>query len=109
MNRTSKVVLGKKEIIQKVVETMNPNIKKQEINNVVDVFLDVILESLSKGQQIKINGYLSLWVVINPKRTVRNPKKDELITVGERPAIKFRAGSKLKKAGIKFFNNNKKS
>lgn len=98
MKQVSNIVLGKKEVVQKVIEELGNDISKTHINKVIDALLNTLESTLTKGQCIRITGYFSLEISTKPKREVRNPKTGKIITLEARKAVKMKVGSRLKNA-----------
>src|SRR5690625_3756855 len=59
---------------------------------------DVLVDSVSKGEAVKITGLLSVERVSRAARTGRNPRTGEEIQIPAGYGVKITAGSTLKKA-----------
>ena len=64
-------------------------------------FQDVLVESLSEGETVKVTGLLSVERVERAARTGRNPRTGEEIKIPAGFGVKLSAGSTLKKAVAK--------
>lgn len=106
-----KVILGKKEIVQKILEKLSDTMTKAQITQVMDSFLSVMEESLTRGHKIKINSYFSAIVKINEARSINNPHNDDrdgdgenrYIKVPQRASIKIKPGSNFKGAAETYY------
>lgn len=67
-----------------------------------DAFLsalqDVLVESLAKGEAVKVTGLLSVERVERAARTGRNPRTGEEIAIPAGYGVKLSAGASLKNA-----------
>jgi len=61
-------------------------------------FQAVLVESLAKGEAVKVTGLLSVERVERAARTGRNPRTGEEIKIPAGYGVKLSAGSTLKKA-----------
>ena len=62
---------------------------------------DVLVDSLGKGEAVKVTGLLSVERVERAARTGRNPRTGEEISIPAGYGVKISAGSILKKAVAK--------
>lgn len=82
-----------------IVEISNrTGLTKKDTENVVATFIDVIKESLIKGEKISLSGFGAFDVVERAARTARNPKTGESIEVGASKSPKFKPAKALKEA-----------
>ncbi|MDU5062488.1 MAG: HU family DNA-binding protein, partial [Actinomyces sp.] len=58
----------------------------------------VLIDSLSKGEPVKVTGLMSVERVERAARTGRNPRTGEEIQIPAGYGVKISAGSTLKKA-----------
>jgi integration host factor subunit beta len=87
--------MTKSEII-KILKEKNPNLQLKEVANVVDIFFDMIKNTLKKDGRVEIRGFGTFSIRKRKGRLARNPRTGEKVQVGERRVIYFRAGKGLK-------------
>tara|TARA_B100001996_G_scaffold381439_1_gene370866 strand:+ start:1694 stop:1984 length:291 start_codon:yes stop_codon:yes gene_type:complete len=75
----------------------NLGISLKETAKIVDRFFELIIKSLSNGQDVKLPGFGSIKIQSRKSRLGRNPTTGEPIQIGERKAIVFRPSKELKK------------
>lgn len=69
---------------------------KAETKKVLDTFLSVITEELSKGNNVRIVGFGSFHVTERTARDGMIPSTKKAIKIPSRKVAKFRAGQELK-------------
>ena len=74
------------------------SLKKTEADAFLAAFQDVIVESVSKGEAVKITGLMGVERVKRAARTGRNPRTGEEIQIPAGYGVKLTVGSALKKA-----------
>ena len=77
------------------------NLTKVQADAALAAFQDVLVDSLSKGEPVKVTGLLSVERVERAARTGRNPRTGEEIQIAAGYGVKISAGSTLKKAVAK--------
>lgn len=88
MNRT--------ELVAAIAE--RASLTKVQADAALSAFQDVLIESLSQGEAVKVTGLLSVERVERAARTGRNPRTGEEIHIPAGYGVKISAGSTLKKA-----------
>ena len=91
--------VNRTELVAKIAE--RANISKVHADAALTAFQDVLVESLSKGETVKVTGLLSVERVERAARTGRNPRTGEEIKIPAGFGVKLSAGSTLKKAVAK--------
>lgn len=114
MNKISKITLGKKELVQKLIETVSKHknltyIKNKDISEIINLLLDVIVECIESGYDLKINGFLRLNLKLKSKRFVRNPRYGINTEIQERLGVVCKTGSKFDNAAKRLFETLKKT
>lgn len=74
------------------------DLTKADADRAVAAFQEVLIESLGKGEAVKLTGLLSVERVERAARTGRNPRTGEEISIPAGYGVKLSAGSLLKKA-----------
>ncbi len=71
---------------------------KTDAKKFLDAFVQVVTETLAKGEEVNITGFGRFYIRERSERVGRNPRTGEQITIpaGKTPA--FSAGNVLKKA-----------
>ena len=77
------------------------NITKVQADAALAAFQEVLTESLTKGEAVKVTGLFSVERVERAARTGRNPQTGEQIQIPAGYGVKISAGSTLKKAVAK--------
>lgn len=77
------------------------NLSKVQADAALAAFQEVLVESLGKGEPVKVTGLLSVERVERAARTGRNPRTGEEIQIPAGFGVKISAGSTLKKAVAK--------
>lgn len=88
--------MNKNELINKVAETTG--ISKKETESVINEALDLVMDTLSKGDKVQFVGFGTFEVRQRASRTGRNPQTGEAITIPSTSVPGFRAGNKFKDA-----------
>lgn len=86
--------MNKSELIAAIATKLGGTKKDAEV--LVNAFLDVVTESLVKGDKVQIVGFGSLEVRDRAERKGRNPQTKAEIRIPASKAIAFKAGKALK-------------
>ncbi len=88
--------VNRTELVSAIAE--RANLTKVQADAALSAFQDVLVDSLSKGEPVKVTGLLSVERVERAARTGRNPRTREEIQIPAGYGVKISAGSTLKKA-----------
>ncbi len=88
--------LNKSELVSAIAA--KSDLTKAQAEDALNAFQDVLVESLAKGEAVKLTGLLSVERVERAARTGRNPRTGEEIQIPAGFGVKVSAGSVLKKA-----------
>lgn len=91
--------VNRTELVAAIAE--RANLTKVQADAALAAFQDVLVESLGKGEPVKVTGLLSVERVERAARTGRNPRTGEEIEIPAGFGVKISAGSTLKKAVAK--------
>lgn len=91
--------VNRTELVSAIAE--RANLTKVQADAALAAFQDVLVESLGKGEPVKVTGLLSVERVERAARTGRNPRTGEEIEIPAGFGVKISAGSTLKKAVAK--------
>ncbi|MCI1642797.1 MAG: HU family DNA-binding protein [Actinomyces sp.] len=88
--------VNRTELVAAIAE--RANLTKVQADAALSAFQEVLVDSLSKGEPVKVTGLLSVERVERAARTGRNPRTREEIQIPAGYGVKISAGSTLKKA-----------
>jgi DNA-binding protein HU-beta len=88
--------MRKQDLIRAVAQEMQQ--PESQASTAVNAVLDVIQQSLARGEEVNISGFGAFRVVERAAREGRNPRTGGSMTIGPRKSPAFRAGSSLKRA-----------
>jgi DNA-binding protein HU-beta len=91
--------LNKSELVSAIAA--KSELSKAQVEDALNGFQEVLIESLSKGESVKVTGLLGVERVERAARTGRNPRTGEEISIPAGYGVKISAGSLLKKAVTK--------
>lgn len=86
--------MTKKEIITRIAD--HTDIKQIDVKKVVQLTMDIIIESLSKGETVELRNFGIFKVKSRKARLGRNPKTGEAVQIPEKKAVTFKAGLVMK-------------
>ena len=79
----------------------NPELKAEEVEQVVHIFFDEIAQRLAEGGRVELRGFGAFSTREREARKGRNPRTKEEITIPATVAPAFKAGKALKDAVAK--------
>lgn len=86
--------MNKKELIKAVAEKCE--MSQKVAGEVVTAFIDVVTESLVKGEDVSLSGFGKFLTVTRAARKGRNPQTGEEIDIPEKVVPKFKCSNTLK-------------
>ncbi len=86
--------MTKKEIVTKIAD--RTDIKQVDVKKVVQLTLDIIVDSLSKSETVELRNFGIFKVKSRKARLGRNPKTGESVQIPEKKAVTFKAGLMMK-------------
>ena len=86
--------MTKKDIVMKV--SNETNLTQIDVKKIVQRTLDVILESLERGETVELRNFGVFKVKTRRGRIGRNPRTGEEVSVPEKKVVVFKAGLILK-------------
>ncbi len=81
----------KKDLIDVVVSRLK-GVRRTVVKNVIQKFLDAIIEELAKGHRIELRDFCVLEVKERAARMAQNPKTLEKVEVPPKRSVKFKPG-----------------
>ncbi|MBP7118512.1 HU family DNA-binding protein [Candidatus Woesebacteria bacterium] len=91
--------MTKKQIIEAVAR--KAHLTKRGATEAVDVFLNEIGRTLSKGEKVVLSGFGTFRVISMKGKTVKIPKTEKYVTIKSHRAPRFTPGKKLKKQVVR--------
>lgn len=88
--------MNKSEMVDAIAS--KATITKKEALAALDAFRDVLMESMWKGEKVKIQGIGNFEKVRDKERVGRNPHTGESITISAHGRVKFTPSKELKDA-----------
>ena len=88
--------MTKADIVEELYERVG--ISKQEAAQLTEMFLEIVKETLEKGETVKISGFGNFVVREKQARRGRNPQTGEDITITPRKVLTFKSSPLLKQA-----------
>ena len=88
--------LNRTELIAKIAE--RANLTKTDADAAINALQEVLVESLSAGEAVKITGLMSIERTERAARKGRNPRTGKEITIPASKVAKFTPGKGLKDA-----------
>jgi integration host factor subunit beta len=87
--------MTKSELIQRLNQKY-PHLYQRDIEVLVNTILGEISEALAREDRVELRGFGAFSIRKRDPRAARNPKNGEVVNIGERSAIYFRAGKELR-------------
>ena len=91
--------MNKTELVSAVVTRLAENdvkVTKKSMATYVDAVIDVIVDTMADGDDVKISNFGNFTVVDKPERTARNPQDGSEIVVPAHRAPKFKFSNTVK-------------
>ena len=75
----------------------NPELKAEEIEQVVDIFFDEIAQRLAEGGRVELRGFGAFSTREREAREGRNPRTGETVEVPAKRVPYFKAGKDMRR------------
>ena len=85
------------ELLQKLAQD-NPELRAQEIEQVVDIFFEEIAQRLAEGGRVELRGFGAFSTREREARTGRNPRTGEPVDVPAKSVPYFKPGKEMRSA-----------
>lgn len=89
--------MNKSELIDRVSD--KTGLSKKDVDASISGMFDVVADSISRGEDVTIQGWLKFEQVTRKARMGHNPQTGEKMPIPESKAAKVSALTKLKTAG----------
>lgn len=76
----------------------NPELRAEEIEQVVDIFFDEISQRLAEGGRVELRGFGAFSTRARDARQGRNPRTGEAVQVAAKRVPYFRPGKEMRRA-----------
>jgi integration host factor subunit beta len=86
--------ITKKELIDRIAK--NTQAKRVTVKRVIQVFLDEIIEELSKGNRLEFRDFGVFETRTRASRVAQNPKTLQRVDVPAKKTVKFKMGRLMK-------------
>lgn len=83
------------ELLQ-VLHKDNPDLKAEEVEQVVDIFFDEITQRLAEGGRVELRGFGAFSTRERDARIGRNPRTGETVNVPAKRVPYFKAGKEIR-------------
>lgn len=74
----------------------NPDLRADEIEQVVDIFFDEIAQRLAEGGRVELRGFGAFSTREREARSGRNPRTGETVPVPSKRVPYFKAGKEIR-------------
>lgn len=74
----------------------NPELRAEEVEQVVDIFFDEIAQRLAEGGRVELRGFGAFSTREREARTGRNPRTGESVDVAAKRVPYFKAGKEIR-------------
>ncbi|WP_435419029.1 integration host factor subunit beta [Parerythrobacter aurantius] len=74
----------------------NPDLRAEEIEQVVDIFFDAISERLAEGGRVELRGFGAFSTREREARQGRNPRTGEPVDVAAKAVPYFKPGKEMR-------------
>ena len=83
------------ELLQ-VLSADNPDLRPEEVEQVVDIFFDEIATRLAEGGRVELRGFGTFTTRQREARTGRNPRTGESVEVPAKRVPYFKPGKEMR-------------
>ena len=74
----------------------NPDLRPEEVEQVIDIFFEEIVERLSEGGRVELRGFGTFTTRQREARTGRNPRTGESVSVPPKRVPYFKPGKEMR-------------
>jgi integration host factor subunit beta len=89
------IAMIRSELLQELHKD-NPDLRADEIEQVVDIFFDEIAQRLAEGGRVELRGFGAFSTREREARSGRNPRTGETVPVPEKRVPYFKAGKEIR-------------
>ncbi|WP_277751513.1 integration host factor subunit beta [Aurantiacibacter suaedae] len=92
---TKEVSMIRSELLQSLAED-NPDLRAEEVEQVVDLFFDEIAQRLSEGGRVELRGFGTFSTRQRDARSGRNPRTGDSVDVPAKKVPYFKPGKEIR-------------
>jgi integration host factor subunit beta len=89
------IAMIRSELLQELHKD-NPELRAEEIEQVVDIFFDEIAQRLAEGGRVELRGFGAFSTREREARSGRNPRTGETVKVPSKRVPYFKAGKEIR-------------
>ncbi|MFA5859173.1 MAG: HU family DNA-binding protein [Elusimicrobiota bacterium] len=84
--------MNKSDLINKLADVVST---KHEAEQVIELMVSTIKQTLSENQRVVISGFGSFNVLVRKAKRARNPKTGKIMTIMPHKTVKFKPAKEL--------------
>lgn len=88
--------MNKGNLIKAIVR--KSGVSRTEVSRTLDAYQEVIGETLARGEEIRVTGFMRIRPVHRPGRTSRNPQTGDQMHIPDKRIVKVTVGKTIKDA-----------
>lgn len=92
----SNKTISKSDLVSRI--SSSKELSKTVVKRVLEGFQEQVKEELANGNQVVMQGFMSMSTVDKAERQGRNPTTGDPLTIPAKTAVKIKAGKGLKEA-----------
>lgn len=92
-------------VVKRIVDSLRRKEKKytqEDVETILSAFWDVVIDAVSNGDSVNLNGYATIGTKHMAERRSRNVVENRTMILPEHYRVYFKAGSKLNQAAKDF-------
>jgi integration host factor subunit beta len=89
------IAMIRSELLQQLHKD-NPDLRAEEIEQIVDIFFDEIARRLAEGGRVELRGFGAFSTRAREARSGRNPRSGEPVEVPAKRVPYFKAGKEIR-------------
>jgi integration host factor subunit beta len=88
--------ITKRDLVDRIC-SKRPDLRKGNITDTVQLFMDVIIEALSRGDRVELRDFGVFSAKVRDARVARNPKTGGAVDVPATRVASFKVGKEMKR------------
>lgn len=104
-NKTLNEKIIRPGVVKRIIDltkSRNQAYTQETVNDVLTAFFDIIVDAISNGNSINMNGYMTIETQYRAERKARNVKANTEINVPEHYRVRIRPGSKFNQSAERY-------
>lgn len=85
-----------------LLKCRNKKYTQEDVETILSAFWDVVIDAVSNGDSVNLNGYAMIGTKYMAERKSRNIVENKEMILPEHYRVYFKAGSKLNQAALTF-------